>query len=159
MMDKTDKILKQFGRSEVATVVPIGSDVIIPNNSAVKNNAKALYSQGGFVFNNGTFNFKIDAYVSSIPQIGTTTNNSFYIIQNNVRRMTFHGTQISIGVAYHAGAIFAVDSTTMAFLPPRMTTAQKNAVANLEEGMQVYDLDLHKMCVYTGAAWETITSA
>jgi hypothetical protein len=50
-----------------------------------------------------------------------------------------------------------VDSTTQGFLPPRMTTDQKNAIATPAEGLVVYDTTLAKLCVYT-TAWETITS-
>jgi len=42
-------------------------------------------------------------------------------------------------------------------VPPTMTTAEKNALAAVE-GAFVYDLTLHKLCVYTGAAWEAVTS-
>ncbi|MDA9207211.1 hypothetical protein N9O41_02650, partial [Crocinitomicaceae bacterium] len=59
----------------------------------------------------------------------------------------------------NANAILDVDSTTKAFLPPRMTTTQKNAVASPTAGMVVYDSTLAKLAVYTGAAWETVTSA
>ena len=38
------------------------------------------------------------------------------------------------------------------------TTTEKNAIATPTEGMIVYDKTLHKLCVYTGSAWETITS-
>jgi len=44
-------------------------------------------------------------------------------------------------------------------MPPRMTTTQKNAVASPTAGMVVYDSTLNKLAVYTGAAWEAITSA
>jgi hypothetical protein len=40
-----------------------------------------------------------------------------------------------------------------------MTTLQKAAIATPAEGLMVYDETLSKLCVYTGAAWETITSA
>jgi hypothetical protein len=50
-------------------------------------------------------------------------------------------------------------STTMGFLPPKVTTTQKNAISSPAEGLVVYDTTLHKLCVYTGAAWETVTSA
>lgn len=50
-----------------------------------------------------------------------------------------------------------VTSTTKGFLPPRMTTAQKNAISSPAAGLMVYDTDLNKLCVYT-TAWETITS-
>jgi hypothetical protein len=56
-----------------------------------------------------------------------------------------------------ASALLQVDSTTKGFLPPRMTTTQKNAIATPAAGLMVYDTTLNKLCVYT-TAWETITS-
>jgi mannose/fructose/N-acetylgalactosamine-specific phosphotransferase system component IIC len=56
-----------------------------------------------------------------------------------------------------ASTIFEVKSTTKGFLPPRMTTTQKNAIASPAAGLVVYDTTLNKLCVYT-TAWETITS-
>jgi hypothetical protein len=50
-------------------------------------------------------------------------------------------------------------STTMGLLLPKVTTTQKNAISAPAEGLVVYDTTLHKLCVYTGAAWETVTSA
>jgi hypothetical protein len=55
-------------------------------------------------------------------------------------------------------AKLAVDSTTSGFLPPRMTTTEKNAIVAPASGLMVYDTTLNKLCVYTVAAWETITS-
>lgn len=57
----------------------------------------------------------------------------------------------------NANAILDVTSTTKAFMPPRMTTAQKTAIASPTAGMVVYDSTLAKLCVYT-TAWETVTS-
>jgi hypothetical protein len=54
-------------------------------------------------------------------------------------------------------AILQVNSTTKGFLPPRMTTTQKNAIASPASGLIVYDTTLNKLCVYT-TTWETITS-
>ena len=58
----------------------------------------------------------------------------------------------------NANALLDVTSTTKAFMPPRMTTTQKNAIASPTAGMVVYDSTLNKLAVYTGAAWETVTS-
>lgn len=55
-------------------------------------------------------------------------------------------------------ALLQLDSTTKGFLPPRMTTTQKNAISSPPAGLVVYDSTLNKLCVYTGAAWETVTS-
>jgi hypothetical protein len=57
----------------------------------------------------------------------------------------------------NASAQLDVSSTTKGFLPPRMTTTQKNAIASPAAGLMVYDTTLAKLCVYT-TAWETITS-
>jgi hypothetical protein len=57
-----------------------------------------------------------------------------------------------------ASAALDVPSTTKGVLFPRMTTTEKNAISSPAEGLVVYDLTLHKLCVYTGSAWETVTS-
>jgi len=56
-----------------------------------------------------------------------------------------------------ASARLAVNSTTQGFLPPRMTTTEKNAIASPVAGLVIYDTTLNKLCVYT-TAWQTITS-
>ena len=56
-----------------------------------------------------------------------------------------------------ASSILTVESGNKGFLPPRMTTTQKNAIASPAAGLIVYDTTLAKLCVYT-TAWETITS-
>lgn len=67
--------------------------------------------------------------------------------------------QIGIGTnAPVATAKVQVDSTTQGFLPPRMTTAQKNAISSPAAGLVIYDTDLNKLCVRAASAWQTITS-
>ena len=57
-----------------------------------------------------------------------------------------------------ASSLLTMESTTKGFLPPRMTTTQKNAIATPATGLVVYDSTLNKLCVRTASAWETITS-
>ncbi|MFA4826457.1 MAG: hypothetical protein WC593_15005 [Methanoregula sp.] len=67
---------------------------------------------------------------------------------------------VGIGTAAPNGAaLLNLSSTTKGFLPPVMTTAQKNAVATPPAGLMIFDSNLAKLCVYTGAAWETIVSS
>jgi hypothetical protein len=77
----------------------------------------------------------------------------------------FRAIQTTSGGAYintatpQASACLQADSTTQGFLPPRMTTAQKvTLAATAVAGLMIYDTNLNKLCVYTGAGWETITS-
>jgi hypothetical protein len=58
----------------------------------------------------------------------------------------------------NASAILDVQSTTKGVRMPNMTTTQKNAIASPAAGLMVFDTTLSKLCVYSGAAWQTITS-
>jgi len=66
---------------------------------------------------------------------------------------------VGIGTAFpNANALLEIATTTKAFLPPRMTTTQKNAIPTPVAGMVVYDSTLNKLCVRGTTAWQTITS-
>ena len=56
-----------------------------------------------------------------------------------------------------AGAIVDVQSTTKGVRFPNMTTTQKTAITPAA-GTVVFDTTLAKLCVYSGSAWQTITS-
>jgi hypothetical protein len=53
----------------------------------------------------------------------------------------------------NASAILDVTSTTKGFLPPRMTTTQKNAIASPAAGLMVYDTTLNVISFYNGTIW------
>jgi hypothetical protein len=80
------------------------------------------------------------------------------IASQTVRMVLFDTGNLCIGNTLDvASARLIVNSTTQGFLPPRMTTTQKNAIASPAAGLVVYDTTLAKLCVYT-TTWETITS-
>lgn len=66
---------------------------------------------------------------------------------------------LGIGTTANSSAILDAQSTTKGVRMPNMTTTQKNAIASPAAGLMVFDTTLSKLCVYTGAAWQTITSA
>lgn len=66
---------------------------------------------------------------------------------------------VGIGTASPASsAILDAQSTTKGVRMPNMTTTQKNAIASPVAGLMVFDTTLAKLCVYSGSAWQTITS-
>ena len=71
---------------------------------------------------------------------------------------SINGNVLVGGTTNIASGAFQIESTTKGFLPPRMTTTQKNAIASPASGLVVYDTTLGKLCVRGAAAWETITS-
>jgi hypothetical protein len=56
-------------------------------------------------------------------------------------------------------AIFSIASTTRGFLPPRMTTTQRNAISAPAEGLMIYNSTTKKLNFYNGTGWEAVTSA
>jgi hypothetical protein len=73
--------------------------------------------------------------------------------------MRLISTGLGIGTtAPNASAKLDVQSTTQGVRMPNMTTVQKNAIASPAAGLMVFDTTLAKLCVYSGAAWQTITS-
>ena len=68
------------------------------------------------------------------------------------------GGNVGIGATANASAILDAQSTTKGVRMPNMTTTQKNAISSPAAGLMVFDTTLAKLCVYSGAAWQTITS-
>ena len=56
-----------------------------------------------------------------------------------------------------ASSLMTLASTTKGFLPPRMTTTQRNAISSPAEGLMIYNTTTAKLNVYT-TAWEAIPS-
>jgi len=50
-------------------------------------------------------------------------------------------------------AILTLNSTTKGFMIPRMTIVQRLAMADAENGTQVYDTDLHAVFIKEGENW------
>jgi len=55
-----------------------------------------------------------------------------------------------------ASAILQANSTTKGFLPPRMTTTQRNAISSPAAGLVVYDSTTNKLQCYNGSTWNDL---
>lgn len=72
---------------------------------------------------------------------------------------TLSTVSVAIGAtSANASCILDVVSSTKAIGNASGTTTQKNAISSPRGGAQFFDTTLSKLCIYSGTAWETITS-
>jgi hypothetical protein len=149
------------GTASQQTAIAIGSTSQATNFGSVSLGYGAVASgQHSYIIRSGTSGTKTNS-----------TNNSMEVWFGNLTDATFrYGNTVDGWLNSSGGFVFGattvdvsaalqVDSTTKGFLPPRMTTTEKNAISTPATGLVVFDSTLAKICVYTGAAWETVTSA
>jgi hypothetical protein len=129
-----------IGTSSPATLLDL--------NSAAATNTTLAYSENGALkwynrYNAGDGSFQI------VDVVNTTT------------RLHISNTgNVGIGTTSpSASALLDVTSTTAGFLPPRMTTAQRDAISSPAAGLMVYNTSTNKLNFYNGTAWEAVTSA
>ena len=53
-------------------------------------------------------------------------------------------------------SILDLSSTTKGFLPPRMTTAQRDAISSPLAGLKIHNTTVDKSEVFTGTSWKTV---
>ena len=91
---------------------------------------------------------------------GTATGNTTYWDGSkwvlNSSNIFNNGSNIGIGTATpHPSAKLDVTSTTQGFLPPRMTTAQRNAIINPAEGLIIYNITTSCLNIRSSNVWNT----
>ena len=122
--------------------------------------AGQIYGATDFVIGNGSdFNNTAGILFSGTTDLILKGSGGTFGVLRSSGASYLLNSQFCVGASSpDASAKLQVVSTTQGFLPPLVTTAQKNAISSPATGLIVYDTTLNKICVYTGAAWETVTS-
>ena len=158
--------LAQTGNVLINTTTDAGFKLDVNGTARVQGVLSALTSStNGIVLRNDLGTLSQIDWVAGIARISLQrTSGDGLNILTSAGTFTMYtrsdGTLIggSSSASLVASAQLQIDSTTKGFLPPRMTTTQKNAIATPVAGLIVYDSTLNKLCVRTASAWETITS-
>jgi hypothetical protein len=175
----TSPTLSNLTVSGTGIVATLGTD---PAVLAVGTPATTGAFVGGYYTsgaNNSTIYFGQNSYFAGgqWTQPNTSATSSTMLIQNNNflfytqsagnptnaigalrARITASGMAIGSAVP-NTKAALDVQSTTQGFLPPRMTTTQRNAITSVPAGLMVYNTTTNKLNFYNGSAWEAVTSA
>ena len=111
----------------------------------------------GSFFENAA-NWQTGGYTSEAITVSYTTNTSANASVDAPTGNTYFEGNLGVGTATpNASAKLQVDSTTQGFLPPRMTEAQRDAIATPSEGLIIYQTDATKgFYYYNGTAWAAL---
>jgi hypothetical protein len=91
-------------------------------------------------------------FIGRSTEVSTMPSNSSF--SDNVMSISSVTGSIGIGTAsINASALLELTSTSKAFLPPKMNTTERNAIASPVAGLVLYDTTLNSLCTYNGTAW------
>jgi hypothetical protein len=116
----------------------------------------------GLLHTDGNINLgtQLGGAIVGIPDgglIGTFSNHPLYLFTNNSNTpqltLTTYG-NVGIGTTTpHTSAALDIATTEKGFLMPRMTTAQRDAIAGPAVGLQIFNLDDQCTDLFDGANW------
>ena len=83
--------------------------------------------------------------------INTTTDSGYKLDVNGTARVQ---NKLSVGTPSATSALLEVTSTTQGFLPPRMTTTQRDAISTPATGLVIFNTTTTKLETYDGTTWQ-----
>ena len=112
-----------------------------------------------------TSTFKVSSFSVQLGRIYPTTQDgdlgwnasTSYHFRNIYSKGVTHITDnTTSSTTLDASAKLQVDSTTQGFLPPRMTTTERDAISTPAAGLMVYNTTTNKAQCYNGTAWQDL---
>lgn len=145
----TTNNIAYFGKAvgEVAGIVPNNTNIGVVGTAITLN---ALLAYGG--------RFGVDGDAASTGQVIALYANAINSGSGEaIGLLVENGGGVFGATTSNASAILELVSTTQGFLPSRMTTAQRDAIAAPGVGLVIFNTTTNKLNLYTGA-WEAVTS-
>jgi hypothetical protein len=117
--------------------------------------AQALRIIGRAADGNTASDINFDARLAAGGSFSTTNVDAFRFSINGVSMFSIQrGGVTAIGTTSpNAAALLDISSTTRGFLPPRMTTANRDAISTPPAGLMIYNSSTNKLQVRTNTAW------
>lgn len=145
----------QYGNNDSSNNIGIGY-ATLQNNTSGANNI-ALGYKSGYNLANGSYNIIIGNNIDVAANGGNSQLNIGNLIfgtsiysGGSMSSTPVTNGRVGIGTSTPQG-ILDLSTTSLAFIPPRMTTGDKNTITT--EGSVVYDTLTKKLCVRTDSTW------
>jgi len=121
-------------------------------------NSDGQYNPGAYIIGEGDGTWT-DSSAHPSRIIFATTSATSQVIRMGIRSNGSIVIGSNATAAHSECAILESTSTTQGFLPPRMTTTQRDAIASPVAGLMAYNTSTNKLNFYNGSAWEQVTSS
>ena len=108
-----------------------------------------------FVTDNGAIGISTNTNLEDTPDIGIIAPEKIAILGG----VGVGTTTVRCAVDFADAGTVGVGTTQPYFLPPKVSTATRNGIGGTVSGATIYNITLNKLQVYTGSAWETVTSS
>ncbi len=129
------------------TSSPTGEKLYVAGDISTDNNH---YVQAGY-----DYGFKLSGGVGIF--IRNTTGYNKTLLQGGyaggLRLKSLSSGASTVDIRDDTTAALEITSTTQGFLPPRMTTTQRNAISSPAQGLMLFDTTTATMWVYNGTSW------
>jgi hypothetical protein len=146
-------MIRDDGKIGIRTASPTNTLHVLSllGNSAIAtfsgaNNDRGLVI-GTFLTNTTDAGVYFNAQTATGPQLDFQINGTSAIRVHNNRNVAIGNTNPNVT------AQLDVDSTTRGFLPPRLTTSQRNLITTPATGLQIYNTTDNVMQHYNGTSW------
>lgn len=128
------------------------------NNTIIGCNITGLTStlSNNIILGDGSGNIRIRAFNTGNVTINSNTDAGYGFDVNSTARIQ---NKLSVGTPVATSAIMEIVSTTQGFLPPKLTTTQRTAVASPTAGLEIYNTTLNVPSYYNGTAWVDVLSS
>ena len=83
----------------------------------------------------------------------SSLNNMRFVVPGSAKSLTINK---DYNLTNDASAIVDIQSTTQGFLPPRMTTTERDAITSPAAGLMVYNTTTNKAQCYNGTTWNDL---
>jgi hypothetical protein len=152
-----------FGRSSGMNILQGSNTVLIGFNSGrfLANGSSSLTSLSNSVLLGADARTNADSETNQIvighTAIGLGSNTT--VIGNSSTTFGRWWGNLLIGTSTNqASSVLTMESTTRGFLPPRMTSTERNNIATPATGLVVYNTTDNRLSVYNGTAWVNLAT-
>jgi len=151
--------ISTFNRVSAGSTIKTTNLVVGDGNVTRTDSSHVITANGEstrfFVTDNGAIGISTNTNLEDTPDIGIIAPEKIAILGG----VGVGTTTVRCAVDFADAGTVGVGTTQPYFLPPKVSTATRNGIGGTVSGATIYNITLNKLQVYTGSAWETVTSS